>query len=202
MSLRMFAEEALADFSTTAAIAPSSHHLAAAMLKALPLARTRVAVELGAGTGAITQALLAELPPSATLVVFEINPRFYNYLKARFSDPRLVLIHSSAENVDRELEQRGYFQVDAVASSLGLGLMSDRERHTLFDRLLPFMHDRAVFTQYQYIHALQCENGRVRRLDLRPLLDQYFSFVESRLVWRNLPPAFVFSCRRTAEPIA
>jgi phosphatidylethanolamine/phosphatidyl-N-methylethanolamine N-methyltransferase len=202
MSLRMFAEEALADFSTTAAIAPSSHHLAAAMLKPLPLARARVAVELGAGTGAITRALLAELPPLATLVVFEINPRFYNYLKAHFSDPRLVLIHSSAEHLDRELEQRGYFQVDAVASSLGLGLMSERERHTLFERLLPFLHDRAVLTQYQYIHALQCENGRVRRLDLRPLLDQYFASVRSRLIWRNLPPAFVFSCRRTAEPAA
>jgi phosphatidylethanolamine/phosphatidyl-N-methylethanolamine N-methyltransferase len=202
MSLKMFAEEALADFSTTAAIAPSSPHLAAAMLRPLPLATARVAVELGAGTGVITRALLAELPPLATLVVFEINPRFYNYLKTHISDPRLVLIHSSAEYLDRELEQRGYFQVDAVASSLGLGLMPDRERHTILDRLLPFVHDRAVFTQYQYIHALQCENGRVRRLDLRPLLDQYFASVESKLVWRNLPPAFVFSCRRTAEPAA
>ncbi len=202
MSLRMFAEEALADFSTTAAIAPSSPHLAAAMLKPLPLARARVAVELGAGTGVITRALLAELPPLATLLVFEINPRFYNYLKTHISDPRMVLIHSSAENLDRELEQRGYFQVDAVASSLGLGLMPDRERHTLLDRLLPFVHDQAVFTQYQYIHALQCEKGRVRRLDLRPLLDQYFGSVQSKLIWRNLPPAFVFSCRRTAQPAA
>jgi phosphatidylethanolamine/phosphatidyl-N-methylethanolamine N-methyltransferase len=202
MSLRMFAEEALADFSTTAAIAPSSPHLAAAMLKPLPLARARVAVELGAGTGVITRALLAALPPLATLVVFEINPRFYNYLKTHFSDPRLVLIQSSAENLDRELEQRGISQVDAVASSLGLGLMPDRERHTLLDRLLPFVHDQAVFTQYQYIHALQCEKGRVRRLDLRPLLDQYFGSVQSKLIWRNLPPAFVFSCRRTAQPAA
>jgi phosphatidylethanolamine/phosphatidyl-N-methylethanolamine N-methyltransferase len=201
MSLKMFAEEAFADFSTTAAISPSSPHLAAAMLRPLPLARARVVVELGAGTGAITQALLAEMPPLATLVVFEINLRFYNYLKTHFSDPRLVLIHSSAENLDRELLERGYQEVDAVASSLGLGLMSDRERHTLFERLLPFVHDRAVLTQYQYIHALQCEKGRVRRLDLRPLLGQYFASVESKVVWRNLPPAFVFSCRRTATPV-
>jgi phospholipid N-methyltransferase len=198
----MFAEEALADFSTTAAIAPSSHHLAAAMLKPLPLAQARVVVEFGPGTGAITQALLNELPPLATLLVFEINLRFYNYLKTRFSDPRLVLIHSSAENMDLELRQRGYLEVDAVASSLGLGLMSERDRHALFERLLPFVHERTVFTQYQYIHALQCENGRVRRLDLRPLLDQYFASVQSKLIWRNLPPAFVFACRRTAKPAA
>jgi phospholipid N-methyltransferase len=195
----MFAEEALSDFSTTAAISPSSHHLAAAMLKPLPLARARVVVELGAGTGAITRALLAQMPPSATLIVFEINARFYNYLKSRFSDPRLVLIHASAEHLDLELRQRGYSEVDAVASSLGLGLMSDRERHVLLERLLPFVHERAVLTQYQYIHAMQCENGRLRRLDLRPLLGQYFASVRSRLIWRNLPPAFVFACRRTAD---
>jgi phospholipid N-methyltransferase len=200
MSLRMFAEEALADFSTTAAISPSSPQLAAAMLRPLPLARTRVAVEFGAGTGVMTRALLAELPPTSTLVVFEISSRFYNYLKKSISDPRLVLIHSSAENVDLELRRLGHNEVDSVVSSLGLGLMSDRERRTLFERLLPFFHDRAVFTQYQYIHALQCENGRVSRLDLRPLLGQYFASIQSKLIWRNLPPAFVFSCRRTVEP--
>jgi phosphatidylethanolamine/phosphatidyl-N-methylethanolamine N-methyltransferase len=198
MSLKMFAEEALADFSTTAAISPSSPQLAAAMLEPLPLANARVVVELGAGTGVMTRALLNELPPQATLLVFEINLRFYNYLKAHFSDPRLVLIHASAEHVDLELRQRGYAEVDAVVSSLGLGLIPDRERHAILERLLPFVHDRTVFTQYQYIHALQCENGRVRRFDLRPLLGQYFASVQSRLIWRNLPPAFVFACRRTA----
>ena len=197
MSLKMFAEEALADFSTTAAISPSSPQLAAAMLEPLPLAGARVVVELGAGTGVMTRALLEALPAQATLLVFEINRRFYNYLKAHFSDPRLVLIHASAEHLDLELRQRGHHEVDAVVSSLGLGLMSERERQAIFDRLLPFVHDRTVFTQYQYIHALQCKNGRLSRLDLRPLLGRYFASVESRLIWRNLPPAFVFSCRRT-----
>jgi phosphatidylethanolamine/phosphatidyl-N-methylethanolamine N-methyltransferase len=198
MSLKMFAEEALADFSTTAAISPSSPQLAAAMLEHLPLAGARVVVELGAGTGVITRALLNEMPAQATLLVFEINLRFYNYLKTHFSDPRLVLIHASAEHVDLELRQRGYSEVDAIASSLGLGLMSEHERQVILERLLPFVHDRTVFTQYQYIHALQCKNGRLRRLDLRPLLGLYFKSVRSKLIWRNLPPAFVFSCRRTA----
>lgn len=195
MSLRMFAEEALADFSTTAAISPSSPQLAAAMLEPLPLAAARVIVEFGAGTGVMTRALLEAMSPQATLLVFEINPRFYNYLKTRFPDPRLVLINASAETADEELRQRGLSEVDAVVSSLGLGLMSESERQHLFERLLPFLHQRTVFTQYQYIHALQCEKGRLRRLDLRPLLGRYFASIESKLIWRNLPPAFVFSCR-------
>ena len=194
MSLRVFAAEALADFATTAAISPSSSHLASAMLEPLQLGEARIAVELGAGTGAITRALLDALPPQARLLVFEINPRFCSYLKSNFSDPRLILINASVENMDAELHRRGYNRVDAVASSLGLGLMSDRQHHEVFMRLLPFLHEKTVLTQYQYFYSLQFANGRLRRLDLPRLLGRYFASVQSRIVWRNFPPAFVFTC--------
>lgn len=198
MSLRMFAAEALADFTTTASITPSSSHLAAAMLKPLALAKACVAVEFGAGTGAITGALLNQLPAQARLLVFEINPRFCSYLRGKFPDPRLTLINSSAENLDSELRRRGYDRVDAVASSLGLGLMSDRQHHAVFTRLLPFLHEEAVLTQYQYVYGMQFANGRLRRLDLPRLLSRYFQSVHSKIVWRNLPPAFVFACHGCA----
>src|SRR6266446_5026076 len=99
MSLKTFVIEAVTNFGTVAAISPSSSYLASAMLEPLTLANTRVALELGAGTGAITHALLDQLPPNATLLVFEINPRFFDCLKRSISDPRVILINSSAENL-------------------------------------------------------------------------------------------------------
>ncbi len=201
MSLRTFVAEALTNFPTVAAISPSSKYLATAMLEPLPLARTRVALELGAGTGAITRALLDQLPQRATLVVFEINRSFFDCLQRTISDPRVVLIHASVENLESELRQRGIQRVDAVVSSLGLALMPEDQRHELFQQLSPFLHQRSVFTQYQYIHGLQYVKGRLRRLKLRPLLTRYFGSVHSRIVWRNLPPAYVFSCHsQIVEP--
>jgi phosphatidylethanolamine/phosphatidyl-N-methylethanolamine N-methyltransferase len=201
MSLRTFVAEAVTNFSTVAAITPSSKYLATAMLESLPLARTRVALEFGAGTGAITRALLDQLPPRATLLVFEINRSFFDCLQRTISDPRVVLINASVENLDSELRQRGIERVDAVVSSLGLALMPEDQRHELFQQLSPFLHQRAVFTQYQYIHGLQYVKGKLRRLNLRPLLNRYFGSVQSRIVWRNLPPAYVFSCHsQIAEP--
>jgi phospholipid N-methyltransferase len=199
MSLRTFIAEALTNFPTVAAISPSSSYLATAMLEPLTLERTRVALELGAGTGAITHALLAQLSPHATLLVFEINPRFFDCLRRSISDPRVILINSSAENLDLELRRRGIQQVDAVISSLGLAFMPDHERQALFQRLSPFLHPKSVFTQYQYIHGLQFVGGRLRRLNLRPLLNRYFGSVQSRIVWRNLPPAFVFTCHARTQ---
>jgi phospholipid N-methyltransferase len=207
MSLRTFVFEALADFPEVAAISPSSRYLATAMLEPLPLARTRIALELGAGTGAITHALLEQLPPHAKLVVFEINRRFFDCLQRSISDPRVILINASVEHLDSELRRRGIEEVDAVVSSLGLAFMSDRQRHELFQRLSPFLHQRSVFTQYQYIHGMQFVEGRLCRFNLRRLLGRYFASVQSRIEWRNLPPAYVFTCRAQAveqkgQPIA
>lgn len=195
MSLKTFAAEVLTDFPTVAAIAPSSSHLAGAMLEPLPLARARTVLELGAGTGVITRALLDALPRHAMLFAFEINHRFFVHLKKSIADPRLVLFNSSAENLGQALRRRGIKRVDAVVSSLGLGFMDDLERHRLLGALVPFLDARSVLTQFQYIHGLQLKNGRLRRLSLRPLLSKYFQSVQSKTIWRNLPPAFVFTCR-------
>jgi phospholipid N-methyltransferase len=126
INLAAFAVEALADFQTIGAVAPSSRFLAQAMLQPLPLKKTKVVVELGSGTGVMTQALLNLIPFDATLFAFEINPRFLQHLKSTVSDPRLVLINASAESIELELRRRGYRRADAVVSSLALGFMSTR----------------------------------------------------------------------------
>jgi phosphatidylethanolamine/phosphatidyl-N-methylethanolamine N-methyltransferase len=196
MSLKVFAVEAITAFHTTAAIAPSSRYLTRAMLEPLPWGRMRTVVELGPGTGAMTQALLDRLPADATLFAFEINPHFFDYLRRKISDPRLVLLNSSAEALGQELNRRGCDRVDAVVSSLGLGLMSDRQRHALLGGLVSLLGDSGVFTQYQYIHGLQLADRRLRRSDTSGLLCRYFGSIQRRTIWRNLPPAFVFTCCR------
>src|SRR5487761_417676 len=89
-----FVAEALADFGTVGAIAPSSRYLTRAMLQPLSLETAKVAVELGPGTGVMTRALLRALPRDAPLLAFEINYRFTRHLMATVSDPRLIVINA------------------------------------------------------------------------------------------------------------
>lgn len=195
MGLTTFAMQAVADFRTVGAIAPSSRYLAHAMLGPLPLETARVVVEVGPGTGAMTYALLDLIPRDATLLAFEINSRFSAYLKTRISDPRLIVINGSAEMLQREAVRRGYKRVDAVVSSLALGLMPDTKRCAFLAGLASLLGDAGVFTQYQYVHRLQMTNRRIRKFCLARLLRAYFSSVQRTTIWRNLPPAFVFACR-------
>jgi phosphatidylethanolamine/phosphatidyl-N-methylethanolamine N-methyltransferase len=194
MELRTFATEAIADFRTVGAVAPSSRFLAQAMLGPLSLDGARVVVELGPGTGVMTQALLNLLPLKSTLLAFEINPRFSRYLRTNVRDPRLKVINASAHLLRQEVQSLGYDGVDAVVSSLALGLMGDRQRREFLDGLVGLLGD-GVFTQFQYLHCLQMKNGQIRRFDLARLLRHYFGSVRQRIIWRNLPPAFVFACR-------
>lgn len=196
--LATFAIEAVADFRTVGAVAPSSRFLTQAMLRPLPLKRARVVVELGSGTGTMTQALLNLMPFDAALLAFEINSRFSRHLRSNVSDPRLDVINASAETLCKEVHRRGYERVDAAVSSLALGFMPDWQRRVFLSELGSLLGEAGVFTQFQYFHALQLENRQVRRFDLMDLLHQYFRSVQRRVIWRNLPPAFVFVSR---EPL-
>jgi phospholipid N-methyltransferase len=200
LSLKEFTLGVLENYITTAAVAPSSRYLAQAMVEPLPLAQARVAVELGAGTGVMTQELLAKLPRDATLIAFEVQPRFQKFLRQKFTDPRLVLVDRSAETIGDELARLGVTRVDAAVSSLGITYMSFKKRHAILGGLIPLFTEHSVFTQYHYVHGLlpwyQVEDGRLRRFDAVDLLKQYFRTIERRFVWLNVPPAFVFACRR------
>ena len=200
MNPAAFVAEALADFATVGAIAPSSRYLAQAMLRPLPLDNARVAVELGPGTGVMTRALLNVLPADATLLAFEINQRFVRYLKSTITDSRLVLIHASAQALPEELSRRGYRHVDAILSSLAMGLMGDPQRHALLSEISASLKKKGIFTQYQYLHSLQFRGRQLTHFDLEGLLRLYFRSVQRKIIWRNLPPAFVFTCRGGLAP--
>jgi phospholipid N-methyltransferase len=194
MSLTTFAEQALADIHSTAAIAPSSRFLARAMVEPLASDCRRV-VELGPGTGSMTRALLEKLPADARVLAFEVNPSFVEYLRREISDPRLEIVEAGAETASGELARRGWTRIDAAVSSLGLGLMSDELTEAIFSGLTPLLRPEGVLTQFQYVHRVRMEEGRPSYFNAALLLEKHFSTVGRRTILRNLPPAFVYECR-------
>jgi phospholipid N-methyltransferase len=187
--------EALADFRTVGAVAPSSRYLTRAMVDPLPLRRSQVVVELGCGTGVVTRALLNEMPRKSVLLAFEINPRFSRYLQEKISDPRLVVITTSAENIREEVHRRGFKHVDAIASSLALTLMPDQLKHDILSESAGVLRPGGVFTQYLYLHGIQWQGGKPGLFAGGRMLRRHFRDVDKTIVWPNIPPAFVYACR-------
>jgi phospholipid N-methyltransferase len=175
----------------TSAIVPSSPWLAERMIEDLRLEQARVVVELGAGTGAFTRAILKELHPTAIFLVVEINPVFAGHLKRRF--PRVNVVNDSAERLGEHLQTLGQTSADCVLSGLPWAGFKLDEQKRLLASVIGALRPGGYMTTYAYNHVAWLSGGR----RFRKLLRSSFSRVETtRTEWRNLPPAFVYRCRK------
>ena len=195
MSLVTFTRNAVSNFKSTAAVAPSSRHLAHAMVEPLRRQGPRVVVEFGPGTGVMTRRLLRMMPPDGVLLAFEISPLFVDYLRTNIDDKRLHIVAARAETAAAELDRRGIDTVNGVVSSLGIGFLDEEAVGAIFQPLLPRFSEEGTLTQFQYVHRIRMAGRRLEYFDAGDMLRRYFESVESNCVWRNLPPANVITCR-------
>ena len=160
------------------AFAPSGKSLAKLMAKDVGSA-SRV-VELGAGTGTVTAALLANGVAPGNLYLVERDPQFVKILERRF--PRCHIVSADALELDAQFGPNAGF--DFVISGLPLLCFSPEKRYRLLQQALHLLKPHGRLHQFTY--GGRCPVDR----DLRALLR-----VDSVLLGvapLNLPPAFVY----------
>ena len=172
----------------TAAVAPSSPELAAAMLGELPV-NTRRVIELGGGTGAITRAIVGHGIAGDALLVLELNEELHAHLHRRFPDELLVL--GDAVELPRLASEAGYLAAgpaDAVISGLGL-LAMDRELVTnILRSAFACLRPDGRFIQFTYGPVSPVSDAVLDALGLRMRRGEF--------VLRNVPPATVYVYER------
>jgi phosphatidylethanolamine/phosphatidyl-N-methylethanolamine N-methyltransferase len=182
-------EQWLRNPRAVAAVAPSSRELALRMVDELPADARRV-VELGPGTGVMTEVLLAHgLQPEGLLAV-ELDPALHGQLQARF--PQLRVVHGDAR---RLAELAGGFAapgtLDAVVSSLGLLAMDEADRSAILAAAFSLLRDDGRFIQFTYGAKSPVSKAQLRRLGLRGRRGAF--------ILRNLPPATVYVYTRSGD---
>lgn len=135
---------------STAAVSPSSRFLAKRIVAALPPGTKRV-IELGAGTGVFTRAMLDSGIATDDLLAIEFNPALHTYLQQHF--PGLQVIQADARdlsNVDdvARFVERG--PVQAMVSGLGLLSMSRESQRSILENVFALMTPDGVLVQFTY----------------------------------------------------
>ena len=164
------------------AFAPSGKSLAKLMAKDVG-AGARV-VELGAGTGTVTAALLESGVSPGNLYLVERDPQFVKILERRF--PRCHVVSADALELDEEFAASTGF--DFVISGLPLLCFSPEKRYRVLQQAFRLLKPNGRLHQFTY--AGRCPVDR----DLRSLLR-----LDSRLLGiapLNLPPGFVYRLTR------
>lgn len=189
----LFLREFVRDPLHTAAVAPSSPALAAAMTLPLPTSGAPVVVELGPGTGSFTSAIQRRIGGRGRHIAVELHPGWAELLQHRHADVDVVL--GDVRELAGILADRGVTGVDAVVSGLPWVAYTPapggRPLHTVItDVLAP----TGVFTQFAYSWSRHwAPPARRQFADLRA---HFAEVVISRTVWRNMPPAVVYQARQ------
>jgi phospholipid N-methyltransferase len=171
----------------TGSVAPSSRWLAARMVKEAGLAGARTVVELGPGTGAITRAIVHGLESEALLLAVEFNPAFAAALARDY--PRALVVNDTAERLPAVLAAHGRDAADCVLSSLPFAAFPRAQQERLLDAALRALAPGGRFVTYAYLPAAWLGPGRSLR---RLLASRFPGLATTPVVWRNLPPAFVY----------
>jgi phospholipid N-methyltransferase len=170
-------------------VIPSSPFLVNALLDGVDFEKARVVVEYGPGTGVFTAEIMRRLHPEAKFLCIELLDEFYHALKARFDDPRMILVHGSAADVAALLEAHGLGPVDAVVSGLPFTSLPEDLRHTILSETVRVLKPEGRFVLYQYSRFLM---GHLRR---------YFGRITHRFTLLNVPPAFSMYCEQPLKQL-
>src|SRR6202051_3039136 len=133
---------------STGAVTPSSKILARAMARYVDPNSTGPVVELGPGTGPVTEALVEAGVDPARLVLVEFNPSFCRILQKRY--PEATLVQADAYSMRRLLETLLIQPAAAVVSGLPLVTKPIRMRLRLLRDAFELMLPGAPFVQFTY----------------------------------------------------
>ncbi|MDZ4822519.1 MAG: methyltransferase domain-containing protein [Flavobacteriales bacterium] len=180
MSGLKFFTSALKTFRTTGSLVPSSQALIGKMISPDEFQTAKTIVELGPGNGCITEKALLKISPDAHLTAFEVNDEFVEILN-QFHSNNFSVLAEGAENIGKHFAKES---VDIVISSLPLANFNKEMKTAIISAVKEVMKPDALYIQYQY-----------SLLDAK-FIKASFSRVKRVHVMRNVPPAFVYFCRK------
>ena len=167
------------------AVIPSSRALARAVSQEIVWRPGQVIVELGAGTGAISQGLLdSGLPPEA-LTMIELDRPLFEYLRDRF--PAVRVINGDATRLVDILRQQGIGEVGTVISGIPMVTMPLAFQRAIIEQSFAALGPDGCLLQYTYSPIAPIP---AKKLGVEARL--------VRFVVRNLPPATVWRFRPLA----
>jgi phosphatidylethanolamine/phosphatidyl-N-methylethanolamine N-methyltransferase len=179
---RTFWRSWLASPRQIGAIAPSGRALARCMAAQVDLNLDGTIIELGAGTGVMTHALLERGTSPDRLLVVELNERLHGLLQRHF--PQLNVVCGDACKLEALCKEHEIGRVSAVVSSLPLLVMPKHVQEMILQQVYRVLAPDGVLIQFTYSPRTPVSRVLQKRC--------HMPGKRVRRVWRNLPPVSVW----------
>jgi len=165
------------------AVTPSGKVLARTMAGFVDPSVPGPVIELGPGTGPVTEALVEQGVDPSRLVLVEYNPEFCRLLRARYPDA--TVIRGDAYALHRTFGSMLKEPAAAIVSGLPLVTKPLKTRVRLIREAFRLMQPNAPFVQFTYA--------------VMPPIPKKLAGVSSEAserIWMNVPPARVWVYRK------
>jgi phospholipid N-methyltransferase len=161
------------------------------MVEWLDLSQAQAVIEYGTGTGSFTEEITKRRASNCKYVGIEINPVLAGIFRQRFPD--LHLYEGSVKDVRGICDAEKIGEVDCIVCGLPWASFSADDQNDFMEAMMSVLKRGGQFVTFAYLQGLLLPAG----LRFRKRLRGYFQEVStSKTVWRNVPPAFVYRCRR------
>lgn len=151
--------------------------------------RGQSVVELGAGTGVITERLLETLHWSASVYALETNKGLLDGLLARCGENRLVALNQSAEELETICVSHNV-QPKYIVSGVPFRLMKPSSVRSIIEQCRTVLDPQGKLILYQ---AWVPGAGIYRVLE--EALSKHFTVEHKEVVLWNVPPLYVLVCK-------
>ncbi|WP_315371877.1 methyltransferase domain-containing protein [Paenibacillus xylanexedens] len=163
---------------------PSSKLLARKIVQSVRWDEVRTIAELGPGTGAVTRLLRSHLPKSATVFLFERDPKMRNNLKKTYPE---FMYHSNASYLVKKMHQEHIHQLDNIICGLPFFNFSREMRQNILSQIHTALRPGGTLVLYQY------------SLHMRKQLAELFEMEKIQFVPFSFPPVFVYVCHKRQD---
>jgi phosphatidylethanolamine/phosphatidyl-N-methylethanolamine N-methyltransferase len=124
----IFLRGALKNYREVGMFFPSSVAVAKRIVSSIPLGEMQCVIEIGAGTGRLTRAILDCLPAQANLTCVEKSEVFCDYLAQHFSEEPVTIVQSAFEELRQKRPDLCQGKADGVILSLAARLATPENR--------------------------------------------------------------------------
>ena len=170
-------------------IVPSSRFLERRVVELADVRAAKIVVELGAGTGGTTRAILRAMSEGSKLLSVEISPLYHAFL-GRIQDDRLISHLGSADELRQVICHYGVDGVDAVISGIPFSTLNPASACRILEAISSALVPGGRFVAYQ-----------VRRL-VETLCRPYFGSPRVHIELLNIPPLLVYRWEKDAKSMA
>lgn len=173
------------------AVLPSSRKLAASMARRVDVEKPGVVIDLGAGTGRMTEAILNAGVAPENLIVVEREARLCKVIEQRY--PQVRVLCADASDLVPLLGEMGVSEVSTIVSSLPFLAIKHEDCRKILDAAMNVLPKDGEIVQFTYGPGSPIPEDIRKELGIQGK--------RAHWIMANIPPAAVWSFRRKGVEI-